>query len=804
MQSPACTHNSHKRFKQRIGAFVLFLTAFTFGCAAQSGGEHQTTQSPSVGSSMSGSVANLTVVYEGGSVASNMALILRALTEEKPAIEKQQQWKFLPHTSANLLPSIRVVVRAQDKNICFLLEEHLKTPQSLCTTDLIEAVQSFNKSRGGESSFRENSVIYFPQISVEEFGFRRTYDLEKSTDRATLRDITRNSEWAKIITDSALIVFDSNGPTVKSVPATSSSPQAKSDSRTPNDRGLRTLTLRGFRWKIPISSPEYLQSVDDLAAQLSGANLTLIVERSTEPKVEPIKFLDTPSAYLAACQTNATPPERARFHNYLPPLYSIPDSAIQCQQSTVRPIVHVIDTPIRPHQDLVHALSSHSEEKSVIIGPNSDRCGPPPIQIRPDEHHGTFLASIIGARGRKIGIEGIFPEVSFGQVLWDGTVNESSLRAELQRINRNSSATTPQIFLFASTFKVRTPSELPTEEAKDKFFTRGPDNSWLNVLKDRNARVDFHSINRLIKNQGSSLFIISAGQLDHSAGAPDVLRRTSTMSPQNMGDLNNVIAVTACKNCDDRNGSVRIWERAFASARDEQVVVLAAPGGDDVAGFADENHLATSRGTSASAAFVAGIAARMSGCYATEFLNRPERIKRRLLITARPSLVEGELDKAIAGTLDVHLALTNPQKTWLKAVDQSALQEVSFERWCTGRIELRDDDGDELAHGSIELTGAIERLSRVGSGKLIAKEFAPDNDWGPVLRVKGPGYPGQPGRAGNPERDKRAALVKLQNGHLCALRVNQIEDLIMARSSSGPTGVSRNTCETAPICWQQK
>lgn len=425
----------------------------------------------------------------------------------------------------------------------------------------------------------------------------------------------------------------------------------------------------------------------------------------------------------------------------------------------------LIDTPVYRHPDISDALApdyTPVQEGVTIQGGANTACGKVGASFEPRLHHATFLAGIIASNGKMSGFTGIAPAAAaITPIHWLDASQESEL---LEKLRNAVQPTDPQVFVLPGEFRPVVPSSTPG----NYWQRRGKD--VLSEFVDESARFKIKKLNLFIKEQRIP-FIVSAGQADDSGGTGVTLRNVSPYSPQNLGDLPNVIVVTACTDCDQSRA--RVWDKANHSAPFEDrvpLVQLAAPSGDVVPGIiTDESVGQTTGGTSAAAAFTAGVTAQMLACYPRRYIGRPSRVKERLLVTARANLGFDETTYGVLGTLDPRMALTDPQRSWVKLPDQP-LQEVKVVHWCTDEVRL-NNDGDERPDASyLPLT---RRISNLGDGRFLGRQVE-KNEEKNELSVYFAG-PGQPMKPNDP-----IAAVEFPGSQRCALRITQVQDLILS------------------------
>src|SRR5262249_54454539 len=112
-----------------------------------------------------------------------------------------------------------------------------------------------------------------------------------------------------------------------------------------------------------------------------------------------------------------------------------------------------------------------------------------------------------------------------------------------------------------------------------------------------------------ILNAGETLWVVAAGQASDTAEqrvGPDLSKKLFEY-PMNLGDLANVVVVTACDDCLGPQASLYSWANYSTTG----MVTVAAPGGSGSEGIpapASQQRYARAMGTSQATAFVAGIA----------------------------------------------------------------------------------------------------------------------------------------------------------------------------------------------------
>ena len=207
------------------------------------------------------------------------------------------------------------------------------------------------------------------------------------------------------------------------------------------------------------------------------------------------------------------------------------------------------------------------------------------------------------------------------------------------------------------------------------------------IFKTDQFRVLRSSLAAAIRNS-SPLLIAAVGEADPAEDPSEVpleITNRTPLGPMNLGDLKNVIVVTACDDCGDKSATLM----PLANFSTTGMVQLAAPG-SEVAGDATQTEYVKTSGTSEAAAFVAGVAAAMLSCYPNNY-PFPENIKTRLQVTSRPVLTGDDANKVTAGIVDMRMALLDPTKTWIQRTASDITPvERKLVHWCSPTLTLLD------------------------------------------------------------------------------------------------------------------
>jgi hypothetical protein len=159
----------------------------------------------------------------------------------------------------------------------------------------------------------------------------------------------------------------------------------------------------------------------------------------------------------------------------------------------------------------------------------------------------------------------------------------------------------------------------------------------------------------------------------------------------NLGDLANVIVVTACEDCDKSPTTLMAIANVGTPVNDKQSLVhVVAPGGSPIPGLVNGNagDIAASQGTSQAAAFTAGTAAAAANCFPGDF-QTAAKLKRRILVTSRPTLSDSDNSSVNAGVLDYELATRDPKQDWYRTNGRTDYESVKAGAWCKQDLEYK-------------------------------------------------------------------------------------------------------------------
>lgn len=270
--------------------------------------------------------------------------------------------------------------------------------------------------------------------------------------------------------------------------------------------------------------------------------------------------------------------------------------------------------------------------------------------------HATHLAGIIASRDNGFGFVGLSPKakISSFDLLSPSANADTQLdiapgkEAELADKILTNRSNELYLYLIAAS--------LPK-------YTSG-----LNQLGqiDKNLRFQGRPVERRL-SQIAPIVVVAAGQANMETERPIALSPTAAISPQNLGDLPNVLVVTACDKCMHNDASLMPSANYGSEPR---YVHVAAPGGSPMLGWVDGNGIGMAQGTSQAAAYTAGVIAEMIGRWPNAF-PAADLVKKRIQVTSwpmyqRPGQTGDDYMRLATGIVDPGVAMLDPQVTWIK------------------------------------------------------------------------------------------------------------------------------------------
>jgi hypothetical protein len=389
------------------------------------------------------------------------------------------------------------------------------------------------------------------------------------------------------------------------------------------------------------------------------------------------------------------------------------------------------------------------------------------------QHHATHLAGLIAGSGKPFAFEGISDNAKLGSFEWwnpdpshpSRDIKPSSDRdtdlADLFKSAYQDSETLP-VYLAATEFEPYQGLVEGLLEAEDsRWKGREPEQSIVNARP---------------------LLIAAAGQASENEPIAMISTR-SRHSPQNLGNLENVIVVTSCGDCG--RASVRLYNRAYYSSAGQRMVHVAAPGVEPVAGWIDDDSVGAAGGTSQAAALVAGVASSMIGHFPTIY-TEPRSVKIRLQITSRPlpPLSDGtpnpDAQKLSAGIVDPILALMDPSKHWIK--QNGEWKAIKIAKWSSVNVNIVNTLGSVVAFKPnaflrmVKTRELSDQASALWTVYLDAFKFESST-------------PGEVRREDFIRRFGNTSIILCDN---TAIKLDKIDDLILSKYGVGSHECSSN------------
>ncbi len=587
----------------------------------------------------------LIIQLEGGDVADNGAKILSVLAE------------------LNLLDLDRHKVDEGD-TLESIYKDKLDFP--FFSAGMKELADKLNRRNVSAKSLKNGEKIVYPDIDVDDYDFTLQFDPSSKKDQERLQN-------------------------TRSLTALIKNEETRA--------GLVSLTLRGFEFKVRLDSYETLERVRERLSRLNLPSEQVLVlapkkngsqggNQFFADAADGDSIFETLEKFWAdyVLRLPGKIPENVQADIVL---LSVSDrnsyrSALKkCDRGTLCPSVILIDQPVDRHPDIAPALSGGNETLGLKETEMTPGNGFQSLELGAyDESsdHGTYMAGIIASQDNKFGLVGLDPGAKVFTFPWtpNSTVygdDGFALSREIQK--RNGGVGLP-IFVFASRWEYAT-------------------------CCDIKKMIDSNDVTKKIKNIQIPLWIVAAGQT--KTGQGDDIKKDYRYGPMNLGDLPNVLVVTAYSL--DGTGVPHLLPEANFSS--QGLVHIAAPGAKILSTIRFSKYF-LNEGTSPATAFVAGVASAMANTW--PFYERADRIKFRLQLTATPNLDLLDSKKVASGTVDPVRALLDPQKVWLQRVGDS-FTEVSPTCWNTTTLTVINPVTKLPVIDSPVSVGQIRRIYRV-------------------------------------------------------------------------------------------
>jgi hypothetical protein len=308
-----------------------------------------------------------------------------------------------------------------------------------------------------------------------------------------------------------------------------------------------------------------------------------------------------------------------------------------------------VDYPVELHPDIAQAIKTGgniSLGRKEIVENNRQIIE---LSIFNENDHGTYMAGIIASQNNDYGLIGLHPGARITALDWT-ELQKNHLKLA-NKIEERSTAPGLQIYVFASSWP------------------------WSPAVEE-DDRINSDPISKKLKYL-APLWITAAGEDDDG---PKDISTCFLKGPMSLGLLKNVIVVTAYKL--DAQKNPRLLRDSNYSTRG--LVHIAAPG-KNIPSTVSVSKYALAEGSSPATAFVAGVASAMVSKW--DYYATADRVKFRIQLTARPSLLGEDAKKVVAGVLDPKVALLDPNRTWLRNNDGDYFEAI-LNYWCGSTFQV--------------------------------------------------------------------------------------------------------------------
>lgn len=701
---------------------------------------------------------NVYMKFSGGAIARNMADAMIAFSE-----------------GDDLIP-VKTVVPKQTTGLCGILETEIGLAPEFCTKDILTAVSAMNRKNGlniDPDAIRPDEGVVLPAVEYSVSEFSQTYDLDQELDRKRLEQLDNNPSWQNLTTDRKSDILSS---------------YVKDKTRVPQ---IEQRFYKRIEWQFTLPEDANFYEAQYILRNLSSRNLAIDIER----RMQVDDVYHSPTSYSAIdhyekwCEFHE-PADTAEgdFEALMGSLYDTAD-AVNCT-AELQPEVAILDQRIEPHPDLASAFGNANglDNVSSVLG-NSQSCTIGTFDQERD--HGLLLSTILASSENNYGFRGVMPKVSVNAKVWDRSSMENrELTDIIEELSRQGN---PPVFLFASEFRPYEPPPPDTEPTNSfRFKTarqiwRRANGKWADELADASVRLNgMNNPGRVVK-EGKALMIVSAGQDAEGFEGRPIDWRTP-VSPQNLGDLDQVLSVAACKNCAEEVAS--LWNESNRSTNGRQYVGIMAPGGEKIPTYTTDGTISlTTGGTSAAAAFVAGLAARMVSCYPDSYAIQPANLKQRLILASRPIADREALGHVTGGVADPEVSMLDPHLDWLKMKSRK-VRPVEFVHWCKDNDTIFDSEGSSVPI-YLPRTRRLTDVNHIGFVQQSVERVYDDHGQFSKMEFSRTILE-------SPEiSDKPIALVKEKvSGEECSIKSTRLEDLFLSRDYYH----ERGSCEAVPPC----
>lgn len=739
---------------QRMAVVATLLAASTTSWAQESAAP--ATPAPQTSDSVptvARPVAKVFIEFEGGVASSEMAAVIAAFGKPE------------------LLP-VRLHRPKQTIGLCPILQSELKLPTRNCTDDLIQEIVRLNADKGiklDPNLVRARRGVILPAVQASVTEVKRVFNLTDPDDKKRLEQILKNPGWTNFVGPKVEDILNGGG---------------KNDAPR-----YDTLVIKRIAWQFALIDAKRVAEATLIGRQLANANLSISVEPTAG--FTKSKFSAADLKYQNWCEDSENDSGEGSFPDMVKGLYDT-STVVACEAGgaadEARPEVIVMDQPIAPHPDLNAALSDAplGANGSTLNGFNQ-ACVRRSYNDKRD--HSALLSTIVAAGQNNYGFVGMAPNAKIRQFPWD---KDTVLNNELKRfLEETWDWQREQVFLFASRFAPFPPK--PDNAAADDDETRLAteiwglsDGQWTDLLADDTVRLKKLPIAETVADS-KLLLVVAAGQ-SADGQAPLKIQAETPMSPQNLGDLDNVLVVAACVDC--AGNSAKLWANSNRSVKDadRRFVGVMAPGGNSIPTYVSgEGVTKVTGGTSAASAFAAGLAAKMTQCYPSAYKVRPEKLKERIILASRPVRDSVSTDHVAGGVIDPSVSMLDPTKTWLKLRGNKPARPVKFGKWCKSHLELQPTEAGQRDPLYLKEARRLTNLEGTGLVYQRSDEVAGLKKVKHSVRREAPAKPDDLGPV---------ATVTYEGAtQECAVQLNRMQDLFLDEDHP-ETG----DCTAVPLC----
>jgi hypothetical protein len=503
-----------------------------------------------------------------------------------------------------------------------------------------------------------------------------------------------------------------------------------------DERGETRVDLDGFELTVPVKSTATGQKAVALLRGYAKGNAYARYRPNAEFTVGPYYARLVPRDYWQdPAHQKPDSNDQASMCGLVGPI-TLPACATTRCTAADCPDVMLVDSAVYPHFDVKDAIASGSELRTgVEVGDGSIQRSDRDVE---NAQHGTYMLGIIAAaEGNNRGLIGVHPGALLTTYDWDRYRNDASDFVRRMYDREDTEGSRLPVYVFATSWNVAYPTNAPPPDVDPSAVITDTDNESLRTQ---------HAVARLIMGDPNTpggspaLWVVAAGQWPKVTSqqlrlGKNIIPSRFTLGPMNLGDLPNVIVVTACEKCEPED--VVLEEKVNYSDAKYRGVHVVAPGRDVIStapivndGAAEqprvESRYASGNGTSPATAITAGVVSAMTSCYPSAF-RKPWQAKERLQATSKPVFGGPGQNRFWAGIVDAEMALRDPSVTHLLKKATGEWRAVELLNWCVGALELLPEQtGRARALGTVS-TKSLLRLKHgdAGSKPWVAYTRAP-------------------------------------------------------------------------------